>query len=144
MPLVLKRHSHNLFAFHAVRPGICQRQMPENCNLRTGFGDLKTQALEYDRKGALGVNGRENEREDLPECGGRDTGNAGIGGPGSEACFLGYPNGDQRVRVRAGFRHGWRQTGRSSSGNQYFIEFRARYAWDYGHTFIVHGRGVGL
>ena len=25
-------------------------------------------------------------------------------------------------------------------GGQYFIEFRARYAWDYGHTFIVHGR----
>ena len=25
-------------------------------------------------------------------------------------------------------------------GGQYFFEFRARYAWDYGHTFIVHGR----
>jgi hypothetical protein len=24
-------------------------------------------------------------------------------------------------------------------GGQYFVEFRARYAWDYGHTFIVHG-----
>lgn len=23
---------------------------------------------------------------------------------------------------------------------QYFVEFRARYAWDYGHTFMVHGR----
>jgi hypothetical protein len=22
----------------------------------------------------------------------------------------------------------------------YFIEFRSRYAWDYGHTFLVHGR----
>jgi len=28
----------------------------------------------------------------------------------------------------------------SSGGGQYFVEFRARYAWDYGHTFIVHGR----
>ena len=25
-------------------------------------------------------------------------------------------------------------------GGQYFVEFRARYAWDYGHTFVVHGR----
>lgn len=25
-------------------------------------------------------------------------------------------------------------------GNQYFIEFRARYALSYGHTFLVHGR----
>lgn len=28
----------------------------------------------------------------------------------------------------------------ASGGGQYFVEFRARYAWDYGHTFIVHGR----
>ncbi len=28
----------------------------------------------------------------------------------------------------------------TSGGGQYYIEFRARYAWDYGHTFIVHGR----
>src|ERR1700693_3791427 len=28
----------------------------------------------------------------------------------------------------------------AGAGGQYFIEFRARYAWDYGHTFIVHGR----
>jgi hypothetical protein len=28
----------------------------------------------------------------------------------------------------------------AGGGGQYFIEFRARYAWDYGHTFIVHGR----
>jgi hypothetical protein len=28
----------------------------------------------------------------------------------------------------------------SGGGGGYFIEFRSRYAWDYGHTFIVHGR----
>jgi hypothetical protein len=28
----------------------------------------------------------------------------------------------------------------SSGSGQYYIEFRSRYAWDYGHTFIVHGR----
>ena len=28
----------------------------------------------------------------------------------------------------------------AGGGGEYFIEFRARYAWDYGHTFIVHGR----
>jgi hypothetical protein len=28
----------------------------------------------------------------------------------------------------------------SSGSGQYFIEFRSRYAWDYGHTFLVHGR----
>src|SRR5271170_6250118 len=28
----------------------------------------------------------------------------------------------------------------ASGGGQYFVEFRARYAWDYGHTFLVHGR----
>src|SRR6202030_2802404 len=28
----------------------------------------------------------------------------------------------------------------AGGGGQYFVEFRARYAWDYGHTFIVHGR----
>lgn len=28
----------------------------------------------------------------------------------------------------------------AGSVGQYFVEFRARYAWDYGHTFIVHGR----
>ena len=33
------------------------------------------------------------------------------------------------------------QTGVVTSGSgQYYIEFRARYAWDYGHTYIVHGR----
>ena len=25
-------------------------------------------------------------------------------------------------------------------GGQYYIEFRSRYAWDYGHTYIIHGR----
>jgi hypothetical protein len=28
----------------------------------------------------------------------------------------------------------------AGGGGQYFVEFRARYAWDYGHTFMVHGR----
>jgi hypothetical protein len=28
----------------------------------------------------------------------------------------------------------------ASGEAQYFIEFRSRYAWDYGHTFLVHGR----
>lgn len=28
----------------------------------------------------------------------------------------------------------------STGGGQYYIEFRSRYAWDYGHTFIIHGR----
>jgi hypothetical protein len=28
----------------------------------------------------------------------------------------------------------------TGGGGQYYIEFRSRYAWDYGHTFIVHGR----
>lgn len=28
----------------------------------------------------------------------------------------------------------------SGGGGGYYIEFRSRYAWDYGHTFIVHGR----
>jgi len=29
---------------------------------------------------------------------------------------------------------------RISGSGEYYIEFRSRYAWDYGHTFIVHGR----
>jgi hypothetical protein len=28
----------------------------------------------------------------------------------------------------------------ASGRGEYFIEFRSRYAWDYGHTFLVHGR----
>ncbi|HEX4410397.1 MAG TPA: hypothetical protein VH206_16605 [Xanthobacteraceae bacterium] len=28
----------------------------------------------------------------------------------------------------------------TSGSGPYYIEFRARYAWDYGHTYIVHGR----
>jgi hypothetical protein len=28
----------------------------------------------------------------------------------------------------------------ASGHGDYFIEFRSRYAWDYGHTFLVHGR----
>jgi hypothetical protein len=28
----------------------------------------------------------------------------------------------------------------AGGGGGYFIEFRSRYAWDYGHTFLVHGR----
>lgn len=28
----------------------------------------------------------------------------------------------------------------ASGGGQYYIEFRSRYAWDYGHTYIIHGR----
>lgn len=28
----------------------------------------------------------------------------------------------------------------SSGGGAYYIEFRSRYAWDYGHTFMVFGR----
>src|ERR1051325_1515517 len=28
----------------------------------------------------------------------------------------------------------------AGGGGQYYIEFRSRYAWDYGHTFLVHGR----
>jgi hypothetical protein len=28
----------------------------------------------------------------------------------------------------------------ASGGGGYYIEFRSRYAWDYGHTFLVHGR----
>jgi hypothetical protein len=28
----------------------------------------------------------------------------------------------------------------SSGSGQYYIEFRSRFAWDYGHTYIVHGR----
>lgn len=32
------------------------------------------------------------------------------------------------------------QDAAAGGGGQYYIEFRARYAWDYGHTFLVHGR----
>jgi hypothetical protein len=28
----------------------------------------------------------------------------------------------------------------TTGSGDYYIEFRSRYAWDYGHTFIVHGR----
>jgi hypothetical protein len=28
----------------------------------------------------------------------------------------------------------------SSGSGQYYIEFRSRYAWDYGHTFLIHAR----
>jgi hypothetical protein len=28
----------------------------------------------------------------------------------------------------------------TSGSGPYYIEFRSRYAWDYGHTYIVHGR----
>jgi hypothetical protein len=28
----------------------------------------------------------------------------------------------------------------TSGSGQYYIEFRSRYAWDYGHTYLVHGR----
>lgn len=31
----------------------------------------------------------------------------------------------------------------TSGSGDYYIEFRARYAWDYGHTYLVHGR-VGV
>jgi hypothetical protein len=32
------------------------------------------------------------------------------------------------------------QAAKASGGGQYFIEFRSRYAWDYGHTYMVFGR----
>jgi len=32
------------------------------------------------------------------------------------------------------------KTRTKASGGQYYIEFRARYAWDYGHTYLVFGR----
>ena len=28
----------------------------------------------------------------------------------------------------------------TSGSGDYYVEFRSRYAWDYGHTFLVHGR----
>ena len=28
----------------------------------------------------------------------------------------------------------------ASAGKPYYIEFRSRFSWDYGHTYIVHGR----
>ena len=28
----------------------------------------------------------------------------------------------------------------TSGAGQYYFEFRSRYAWDYGHTFVVFGR----
>jgi hypothetical protein len=28
----------------------------------------------------------------------------------------------------------------TSGSGQYYIEFRSRYAWDYGHTYLIHGR----
>jgi hypothetical protein len=28
----------------------------------------------------------------------------------------------------------------TSGSGQYYVEFRSRYAWDYGHTYLVHGR----
>src|SRR5271163_4481421 len=28
----------------------------------------------------------------------------------------------------------------TSGSGPYYVEFRSRYAWDYGHTYIVHGR----
>jgi hypothetical protein len=28
----------------------------------------------------------------------------------------------------------------TSGSGQYYIEFRSRYSWDYGHTYLVHGR----
>jgi hypothetical protein len=28
----------------------------------------------------------------------------------------------------------------TGGSGQYYIEFRSRYAWDYGHTYVVHGR----
>jgi len=28
----------------------------------------------------------------------------------------------------------------TSGSGQYYIEFRSRFAWDYGHTYLVHGR----
>jgi len=31
----------------------------------------------------------------------------------------------------------------TSGSGDYYIEFRARYAWDYGHTYLIHGR-VGV
>jgi hypothetical protein len=31
----------------------------------------------------------------------------------------------------------------TTGAGDYYIEFRSRYAWDYGHTFIIHGR-VGV
>ncbi|HML06514.1 MAG TPA: hypothetical protein VK430_00095 [Xanthobacteraceae bacterium] len=29
---------------------------------------------------------------------------------------------------------------RTSGSGEYYIEFRSRYAWDYGHTYIIHAR----
>jgi hypothetical protein len=28
----------------------------------------------------------------------------------------------------------------TTGAGQYYVEFRSRYAWDYGHTYLVHGR----
>jgi hypothetical protein len=32
------------------------------------------------------------------------------------------------------------RTASSEGGGQYYIEFRSRYAWDYGHTYLIHAR----
>ena len=29
---------------------------------------------------------------------------------------------------------------KATGGGQYYFEFRSRYAWDYGHTYVIHGR----
>ena len=33
-----------------------------------------------------------------------------------------------------------RSAAATSGSGQYYFEFRSRQAWDYGHTFVVHGR----
>ena len=55
------------------------------------------------------------------------------------------PYGRQRAEcARTILRTGNPTTSVVTTGSgDYYIEFRSRYAWDYGHTYLVHGR-VGV
>jgi hypothetical protein len=62
---------------------------------------------------------------------------AGFGLHSASAQYLGAPGAKPQQIVR--------QPGKvaplvTSGSGPYYIEFRSRFSWDYGHTYIVHGR----
>src|SRR5271170_2700891 len=62
---------------------------------------------------------------------------AALAGLGAGLSAAGAQDGAKQQIVRAA---GTKTPVVTSGSGQYYIEFRSRYAWDYGHAFIVHGR----
>ena len=69
------------------------------------------------------------------DCGGRRRG-------GREASQLasGAAHNRHRQAARSCGSLGKERRLVTSGSGPYYIEFRSRFSWDYGHTYIVHGR----